>query len=335
MTTTAEVQVAGRYRLCEPLGSADLGVAWRGYDEVLQREIAVHEVRFPAGVSAAERDSMAQRTLQGARAVAGIDTPAAVRVFDIVEHDGHPWIVTELVRGRTLTEVLAERPTLPSAEVARIGLCLLEALECAHRVGVIHRDVKPSNVIVGDDGRIALTGFGIVTDHDDASAASEVVVGSPSYLAPERALGEAPSAESDLWSLAATLWTAAEGGPPYDGETPEQVLEAITEGDPPSCTNCFGPLGDLLPAMMDRDVANRPGPRTVRLTLERVCRESRLQAVRNAPRGRIRASFDRSTAIRAARPAEEERTWPLLVAVVVVMLLTAAALSFLLGTGPS
>lgn len=334
MTTTAPVTVAGRYRLCEQLGPADLGIAWQAYDELLQRDVAVNEVRLPEGLSRADRDRMAQRTLDGARAVAVIDTPAAVRVFDIVEHDGRPWIVTELVRGRTLTEVLAEKRTLPSAEVARIGLCVLEALECAHRVGVLHRDVRPSNVIVGDDGRIALTGFGVVTDHDDSDTA-DIVVGAPSYVAPERAMGEPPTPESDLWSLGATLWTAAEGRPPYDGDTPEQVLAAITTGEPPSCNNCFGPLGDLLLALMHSDGADRPKVPAVRAALEHVCRESRLEAAQVRGGRRIRTSFDRATAMRSQRPDDDERVWPLLVAVLAVIALSAAALSLLLQSGPS
>src|SRR4051794_26554953 len=226
MTTTTTI--AGRYRLTGELGRGGMGVVWEAYDELLRRDVAVKEVRFPPDVSEEDRDRLADRTLLEARAVAAIDTPAAVRVFDIVEQDGRPWIVMELVRGRTLTEVLGEQQVLDSAEVARIGLCLLDALEVAHRAGVVHRDVKPSNVIVGPDGRIALTDFGIATvDGESGDTTTGVVVGSPPYLAPERVQGAAPTPESDLWSLGATLWTAAEGQPPFRGASSFAVLEAI------------------------------------------------------------------------------------------------------------
>src|SRR3954468_5432503 len=335
--TAVTAMVAGRYRLDESVGSADLGVVWHAYDELLQREVAVREGRVPDGIDEADRERMAERTLAGARAVAAIDTPAAVRVFDIVEYDGRPWIVTELVRGRTLTEVLAEEVPLPSGEVGRIGLCLLEALEVAHRVGVLHRDVKPSNVIVGPDGRIALNGFGIVTD--DEQDTSDVVVGSPSYLAPERARGEAPTPAGDLWAMAATLWTAAEGRPPYDGATPDDVLAAITDGPPPPCVHCVRPLADVLIALMAPAPGDRPEPAAVREALEEVCRESRLQAAQAEPfdpypsSGRVRKAFDRTTVV-ASRPQEAERTWPLLVAFLVMLLATAAALSALMQSGP-
>src|SRR4051794_14586198 len=248
MTSTAAT-VAGRYRLCERLGTADLGVLWHAYDELLQRDVAVREVEFPDGVSDADRDHMAQRTLDAAREVACIDTPAAVRVFDIVEQDDRPWIVTELVRGRTLTEVLGESEFLPPAEVARLGLCLLEALEAAHRAGVVHRDVKPSNVIIGDDGRIALAGFGLVTDHRVAADGTGVVVASPPYLAPERAAGDPPTLASDLWAMAATLWTAAEGRPPYEAATAAEIIEAVVSDKPPRCVRCPDPLAGLLLAL--------------------------------------------------------------------------------------
>src|SRR4051794_13496089 len=213
MTTTVFL-LAERYRLCAEIGRGGLGVVWEGYDELLRREVAVKELCFPPGLAEDERERLAERTLREAQAVAAIDTAAAVRIFDVVEQDGRPWIVMEMVRGRSLTEVLGEQELLPSAEAARIGLFVLEALEAAHRVGVLHRDVKPNNVIITDDGRVALSDFGIATVDSDPEDGTGVMVGSPLYLAPERAAGAEPTAAADLWSLGATLWTAVQGVPP-------------------------------------------------------------------------------------------------------------------------
>jgi hypothetical protein len=337
--STTTTTIAGRYRLSDQLGRGGMGVVWRAYDELLQREVAVKEVRFPPDVSAGDRDRLAERTLREARAVAAIDTPAAVRVFDIVEQDGRPWIVMELVRGRTLTEVLGERSLLP-AEVARIGLCLLEALEVAHRAGVLHRDVKPSNVIVGDDGRIALTDFGIATvDGESGDTTTGVVVGSPSYLAPERAMGHEPTAASDLWSLGATLWTAAEGRPPFTGPTPVAVLHAITSHEPPDCARCPDPLADTLRVLMAPDPADRPEPAEVKTALENVCRESRLQAAREArpadpyPAEGLPTAFDRTTLLETSDTGREGRSWPLAAALVAILLVTAGVLTAVLHGG--
>src|SRR5213080_3282003 len=137
--------VAGRYRLGAELGSGGMGVVWEAYDELLHRTVAIKEIRYPIGISDDDREKLARRTLREARAVAAVEDPHAVRVFDIVEQDGRPWLVMELVRGRTLTEMLREDGPLPVAEVVQIGLALTEALSAAHRAGVLHRDVKPSN----------------------------------------------------------------------------------------------------------------------------------------------------------------------------------------------
>ena len=335
--TTAASTIGGRYRLGETLGRGGIGVLWRASDQLLQRDVAVKEVRFPSGLSDEERKALSERTLEEARQVAAIDIAAAVRVFDIVEQDGRPWIVMELVEGETLTDVIGREQQLPSAEVARIGLCLLDALEAAHRAGVVHRDVKPSNVIVGGDGRVALTDFGIATVDDDGATATGVSVGTPAYLAPERAMGEPATPASDFWSLGATLWTAAEGRPPYAGESPGEVIAAITAGDPPPCQVCSGPLADILTRLMARDPADRPDAATVRDTLEEVARESRISEAKcwplDGPVGGLPAAFDRAT--RLPSPAEDSdgRTWPLVAAFLAVLVGTSLLLTFTLGGG--
>jgi hypothetical protein len=270
---SAEVLIAGRYRLEAELGRGGMGRVWRAYDELLHRSVAVREVHFPPDLPLADRERLAGRTLREARAVAAIDTPSAVRVYDIVEQDGRPWIVMELVRGGTLTQLLRHSSTLPPEEVARIGLAVLDALEAAHAAGVLHRDVKPSNILIGDDGRVALTDFGIATVDGDSSSgdtSSGVIVGSPSYIAPERAHGHRPTAASDLWSLGATLWTAAEGRPPYEGATAFAVMASVTSEDPPECARCPQPLADVLRALMDRDPSARPAVLAVRRALTEI-----------------------------------------------------------------
>src|SRR4051794_12311238 len=260
MTATSTL-VAGRYRLVSELGRGGMGVVWEAFDELLRRSVAVKEVQFPAALPEADRERLAGRTLQEARAVAKVDTPAAVRVYDIVEQDARPWIVMELLRGTTLSSVVAERGGLPEAEVARVGLALVDALEAAHAAGVLHRDVKPSNVLLAEDGRVALTDFGIATVEGEAGEATTgVVLGSPSYVAPERLSGERPTAAADYWALGATLWTALEGRPPFEGATPYAVLSAVSSSEPPGCTRCSAPMRDLVRALMARDPLLRPPP---------------------------------------------------------------------------
>src|SRR3954470_7891580 len=138
---SATTLIAGRYQLSERVGSGGMGVVWRGYDELLRRPVAVKELHFPPHMDGEERERLARRTLREARAVAAVDDPSAVRVFDIVEQDGRPWIVMEYVHGRTLTELIRDRGALPVSEVVRIGHALLNALQAAHEAGVLHRDV--------------------------------------------------------------------------------------------------------------------------------------------------------------------------------------------------
>ena len=306
--STTSTNLAGRYRLTSELGRGGMGVVWQAYDELLHREVAVKEVHFPADLPAEDRERLAARTLREARAVAAVETPAAVRVFDIVEQEGRPWIVMELVRGRTLTAVLRERSGLPPAEVATIGLALLDALQTAHAAGVLHRDVKPSNVLIGADGRVALTDFGIATvDGDGDTTTTGVIVGSPSYVAPERVHSKPSTPAADLWSLGATLWTAAEGRPPYRGDSPIAVMTMVASTDPPRCSRAGGPLGDLLCRMMDRDPDRRPDAQTVRSTLESI-RDGATQQLTEPyptdvePTEVLPVAFDRTTVIEPSAP---------------------------------
>lgn len=281
-----------------------MGVVWAAHDELLQRDVAVKEVHFPPSLGQEDVERLSGRTLREARAVAAVDTPSVVRVFDIVEQDGRPWIVMELLRGRTLTEAIAQEGPLPPHEVARIGLALVDALEASHAAGILHRDVKPGNVLLVDSGRVALTDFGIATAAGADDPTTGVVLGSPSYVAPERFHGLAPGTASDFWALGATLWTAAEGHPPYGGQDAYAVVNAVATTAPPPLTQGGPALRDVLLAVMDRDPARRPGPEQLRHALERVLHEPGTTlsptAVLTEP---LVVDFDRTTVLGRPEPA--------------------------------
>ena len=269
MTTAATGTIGGRYRLGEPLGRGGIGVVWRASDQLLQRDVAVKEVRFPAGLSDEERAALAERTLEEARQVAAIDIAAAVRVFDIVEQDGRPWVVMELVEGETLTDVLGREKQLPSAEVARIGLCLLEALEAAHRAGVVHRDVKPANVFVeGDGAKARLLDFGVAKGAGDADdppirTTGGSTLGSLAYMAPEQAGGSAEAdARSDLYAVGSVLFRALAGRPPFAAKSAATMLALKLDRDAPSLGDVTGdkwppPVESFLRGMLAREREKR------------------------------------------------------------------------------
>jgi serine/threonine protein kinase len=266
----AERVVAGRYRLLEPLGRGGMGVVWSARDELLTRPVAVKEVHYPPTISDAEKESLRERTMREARAAAALDHPCAVRVFDVCEDDGQPFIVMELIVGRTLSDVVREDGPLSPAKAAEIGACLVDALQAAHAAGIVHRDVKPGNVIVRDDGRVTLTDFGIASTAGDPSLTSTgLLLGSPAYIAPERARGGRPEPESDWWSLGATLYTAVEGRPPFDKDEPFATLTAVVSDDPAPARRA-GPLAPVLDRLLDKDPAARPDPEELRPLLRAV-----------------------------------------------------------------
>ena len=269
-TRAAERTVAGRYRLLERLGSGGMGTVWRAQDAVLDREVAVKEVSFPHGVSDDEREVLRERTRREARAAARLDHPSAVTVYDVAEEDGTPYLVMELVDARTLAEVVRTDGPLSPRETAEVGLAVLGALETAHAEGIVHRDVKPGNVLLRPDGRVVLTDFGIATFTGDASITSTgLLLGSPSYIAPERARGEQPGPPSDLWSLGATLFTAVEGRAPFDKGEPLPTMTAVVTGEHAPFV-AAGPLAPVLTGLLEKDPEQRMTAEQAREALTKV-----------------------------------------------------------------
>lgn len=276
--------VAGRYHLVAPLGAGGAGTVWRAQDAVLRREVAVKQVRLPS--DPARRDKALADTLREARAAAALNHPAIITVHDVIAEQGQPWIVMDLLAGRSLADLIRESGRLPAGQVATIGLRVLDALDAAHRRGILHRDVKPGNVIITDAGEAILTDFGIAAQIDpqidprtgpghgpqadprsgawtgggpgaaSALAAAEQS-GTPGYIAPERLRGEPTGPASDHWSLAATLYTAVEGQSPFRRDTPMAMVAAVLT-QPPLPAVHAGPIGGLLMALLDKNPAARP-----------------------------------------------------------------------------
>jgi tRNA A-37 threonylcarbamoyl transferase component Bud32 len=255
--------LAGRYRVIRELGKGGMGTVWRALDEVLGREVAVKELRTYSDAAGPELAELRRRMGREARAAAQIRHPGVVAVYDIAEHDGRPVIVMELVDGPSLADVIETRGELTPAEAAAIGAKVADALAAAHRAGVLHRDVKPANILLSGDGRAMLTDFGIATMNDPGDGASRrltqsgSLVGSLEYMAPERAQGREPGPPSDIWSLGATLYAAVEGASPFQRGSTWTTLTAIVTEPLPEPRRC-GPLAAVLSLLMDKDPQSRP-----------------------------------------------------------------------------
>ncbi|QEU92373.1 serine/threonine-protein kinase [Streptomyces kanamyceticus] len=250
--------LAGRYRLGESIGRGGMGRVWRAQDEVLHRAVAVKELTAAQFVQEADRAVLFARTQTEARAAARINHPAVVTVHDVVQYDDRPWIVMELVVGRSLADAVKDDGRVDPVEAARIGLWTLKALRAAHAAGVLHRDVKPGNVLLADDRRILLTDFGIAAIEGDSTITrTGEVVGSVDYLAPERVSGANPGPASDLWALGATLYTAVEGNSPFRRTSPLGTMQAVVTEEP-SPPEHAGALAPIISALLSKDPAARP-----------------------------------------------------------------------------
>jgi eukaryotic-like serine/threonine-protein kinase len=249
--------IGGRYALRTAVGHGGMGTVWRAADTVLRREVAVKEVVLPPGLAGSDAEAMYERTFREARAAAALSHPSVVQVFDVVTEEGRPWIVMELLDARSLADMVIEDGPLAPRAVAKIGIALLGALEVAHAAGVLHRDVKPANVLVTRDGRCVLTDFGVAKLPADIQLTTPgMVLGSPHFISPERALGHRFGPPSDLFSLGVTLYTAVEGRPPFDKGDPLATMHSVVE-DPPLPPQRCGPLVDVLYGLMEKDPTRR------------------------------------------------------------------------------
>ncbi|MEV0943944.1 serine/threonine-protein kinase [Micromonospora wenchangensis] len=253
-----EQRVAGRYRLLGLVGTGGMGRVWLARDEMLHRDVAVKEVVPPHWLAAHEREELRLRTLREARTAARLNHPNVVRIYDVVHDGDNPWIVMEYVPSRSLQQLLTTEGPLDPHRVARIGLAVLAALRAAHAAGVLHRDVKPHNVLVADDGRVVLTDFGLATfdGGDGAMTGPGMVLGSPQFVAPERARDGVSNPRTDLWSLGATLYAAVEGKSPYARGSAMATLSALAT-EPPDPARRAGALRPVLEGLLHREPERR------------------------------------------------------------------------------
>ncbi|MFI6854344.1 protein kinase [Streptomyces sp. NPDC050416] len=290
--------LAGRYRVTAQLGRGGMGVVWRAVDEVLGREVAVKELRTYTDTAGPELAGLRLRMQREARAAARVRHPGVIAVHDIAEVDGRPLIVMELVDGPSLDDVLRERGTLDAREAAGIGAKVMDALAAAHRAGVLHRDVKPGNILLDRSGRVVLTDFGIATmdDPGDGSAThltrSGELVGSLDYLAPERAQGADPGPASDVWALGATLYAAVEGASPFRRTSTFSTLTAIVTEPLPEPRRA-GPLAPVLQQLLDKRPEGRPEADQARETLQAVADSSGTDTPTSSLRGPVPAPSSR------------------------------------------
>lgn len=290
-----------------------MGRVWKARDEVLHRDVAIKELVPPPGLTDDERREMRERSLREARAIARLNHANVVRVFDVLRTDGDPWIVMEYIPSRSLQDVLANDGPVPPARAAEIGLGVLGALRAAHRAGVMHRDIKPGNVLLGHDGRVVLTDFGLATVPGDPNVTrTGLVLGSPAYIAPERARDGTAGPEADLWSLGATLYAAVEGQSPYARPSAIGTLAALATEPLPPPKNA-GALKPVLVGLLRKDPTQRITAETAERLLRKATGRTRgamslLDGVRRpGPNGPREA---RGTLVPQPRPAEERPPAP-------------------------
>ena len=251
--------IAGRYRLVNRIASGGMGIVWQAWDELLQRPVALKQLRPQPGLSDSEAELISRRAMREARITARLHHPHAVPVYDVVELEGQPCLIMQYLPSTSLQTIVNERGPVPPAEAARIGAEVASALAAAHAAGIVHRDVKPGNVLIAEDGSAKITDFGISHALGDSTLTSTgMVTGTPAYLAPEVARGSESGFASDVFSLGATLYAATEGTPPFGtDQNPMAVLHRVASGqvNPPERS---GALTPLLQRMLAPDAADRP-----------------------------------------------------------------------------
>ncbi|MDQ0377457.1 serine/threonine-protein kinase [Amycolatopsis thermophila] len=252
--------VAGRYRIERRIGTGAMGAVWQAHDDVLGRTVAIKQLLLQPGLDHNEAEDAKQRTMREGRIAARLHHPNAISVFDVVTDDnGQPCLVMEYLASTSLAEMLRDRKTLPPREVARIGAQIAAALKEAHAVGIVHRDIKPGNILLADNGVVKITDFGISRAKDDVTVTKTgMIAGTPAYLAPEVAIGGDPGPEADVFSLGSTLYAACEGQPPFGlSENTLSLLHAVAAGqiNPPRQS---GPLASVLAVLLHPEVQHRP-----------------------------------------------------------------------------
>lgn len=321
--------VAGRYRLVSVIGRGGMGTVWRARDELLDRDVAVKEVIMPAEFRDAKRETARDHAVVEARMAARLSHPNVVRIYDILTEDGRPWIVMELLPYRSLRDAVAADGPLTPSEAAQVGLGILAALRAAHAQGILHRDVKPANVLEGPGGRVVLTDFGIARAADTQATTSGRIAGSPPYISPERARGERAGTPSDMWGLGATLYAAVEGRPPFERNTVLASLTSVVADDPEPAIGA-GPLWPVISALLRKD----PAARLDAAGADRMLREVVLNAAT------AEGQPARPEPARGEAPGRRRRRWviPAIVAAAVALgggAAAAAAAVPLLPGGPS
>jgi len=287
-----------------------MGKVWQARDEMLQRDVAVKELTLPEGMPDKERAEAVTRAVREAQAMARLRHPGIVALHDVVVEQDRPWLVMELLRGRTLGDTVRDFGPMPADYAAKVGADVLEALMAAHAQGLQHRDVKPGNVFITDSGRVVLTDFGIARQEGQATLTQQgLMVGSPGFIAPERLEGHPGGPASDMWSLGATLYAALTGTPAYVGSVAERVRATLTQPVPVAP----GPLGPIVAAMMAQNPAARPDPRLV------------VQALRQVAAGAPAPPLPVPEAPTQPSGAGGNRKMGVLVAAVAVVALVAAA----------
>ena len=265
-----EQLIDGRYARREQLGRGGFGIVWRAYDTLLQRDVAVKEVLFPAFLDKDDQAALREKVLREARAAARLSHPSLVTVFDVVEEEDRPFIVMQLVDAPTLAQRVAREGPMSDREAAAMGEEVLDALTTAHSQGIIHRDVKPANVMISNTGRVQLGDFGIASIIDDPKVTSSGhLAGSPSYMAPEQAQNQPAGVATDLWGLAATLYFAVEGEPPFQKDGAIPTLTSVV-ADEPRPMRRAGALAPVLRDLLVKDPAARPPTEEVRRRLAEV-----------------------------------------------------------------
>jgi serine/threonine protein kinase len=293
--------LAGRYQLCSVVGRGGMGTVWRARDELLDRDVAIKEIACPPYLSDAEQQAARRRALREAQLAARLRHPNVVGIHDIVEEAGRPWIVMELFQYRSLRDIVREDGPLPPAQAAQLGLEVLEALRAAHAEGIVHRDVKPANILVSPEGHAVLTDFGIARVAGSPALTSDMLVGSPSYIAPERAWGGQAGPAADLWGLGAALYAAVEGRAPFERKDALASLTAAVTDEPEPAIHARS-LWPVINGLLRKDPDRRLGLAEAERMLRQAARDGEAQPRRRSLRalGALAATVAVTTAVASA-----------------------------------